>query len=429
MPRSWSLKAILRHRHFTLALLFLALALSVADRALINVALPGLKEEFHLSDGQLGLLAGLAFSLVNVAFTLPIAQYADRNSRSAVLILALSAWSVVTAATAACTSVLQLVAARMGLGLAEAGGASPALSIIADLYRPAQRAIAFSIHSSGAGLGGFLGLAVGAAIMQAYGWRSAFVVFGAAGIVLAIFLLLTLREPRRGQSEETALPPRASEQASFAAVIKLALTRPSYFHVIVGNALTGFASFGTSAWMPSFLMRSHGLTIAEAGAILAPILLISGTVSQIGGGWISDRLGRRNIRFRLVAPAVIVLVGVPIEIAALLVDSTALCLVLFFVGNMSVGPFAGAVMSTVQGVAGLHQRTMAAALLLTIVGLVGAGLGPWLNGLISDGLAARYGSDSLRMAMVVILTIRLWAAAHIYIAGQHLAADIARRPQ
>jgi MFS family permease len=265
--------------------------------------------------------------------------------------------------------------------------------------------------------------------MQDYGWRAAYVVFGGAGLVLGFLLVLTLREPQRGQAEGSApLGDQVDGQPSLRAVWKLARTRPSFFHVIVGNSLTAFASFGTSAWMPSFLVRSHDLSIAQAGAVLAPILLVSGTVSQIAGGWLSDRLGRRDVRLTLVAPAVIVLIGVPIEIAALLVEDTALCLVLFFIGNMSVGPFAGAVMSTVQGVAGLRQRTMAAALLITIVGLIGAGLGPWLNGLISDALGTRYGSDSLRMAMAVILTFRLWAAVHIYIAGRHLAADFARRP-
>jgi MFS family permease len=139
MAKSKPLNRILHHRHVTLGLLFLVMALSIADRALVNVALPGLKQEFQLSDSQLGLLAGLAFSLTNVLFALPIAQYADRTSRSRVLILSLSLWSLVTAATSACANFVQLVVARLALGLAEAGGASPAQSIIADLYRPSQR--------------------------------------------------------------------------------------------------------------------------------------------------------------------------------------------------------------------------------------------------------------------------------------------------
>jgi type III secretory pathway component EscS len=120
---------------------------------------------------------------------------------------------------------------------------------------------------------------------------------------------------------------------------------------------------------------------------------------------------------------------VPFEIDALLVDSTWLCLLLFFIGNTSVAVFAGAVLATVQGVAGVRQRTMAAALLLTTVGIIGAGLGPWFNGMLSDGLHKAYGDDSLRLAMIVILCVRLWAALHIYLASRHVAADFARRPE
>jgi MFS family permease len=416
-----------RRRHLTLALLFLVMALSFADRTLINVALPGLKSEFRLSDGELGFLAGLAFSLINVIFALPIAKWADRTSRSMVLTLSLAVWSLVTASTAACASYAQMVVARMGLGLAEAGGSSPAHSIIADLYRPSQRAMALAIYNSGSGLGGFIGLALGAVLIQAHGWRGAYLVFGVAGLVLAILFRLVLREPPRGLAESAATPAPVAA-ASMREVVKLALTRPSFCHVVAGNALNGFATFGASAWMPSFLIRSHGLGVAEAGAILAPIMLISGTISQVGGGWLSDRFGRRDLRLTLIAPALVMLIGVPLEIGALLVEGTALCLMLFFLGNMSVGPFAGAVMSTVQGVAGLRQRTMAAALLLTVVGLVGAGLGPWLNGLVSDALGRRLGADSLRWAMALILLFRLWAAAHIYLASRHVAADFARRP-
>jgi MFS family permease len=404
------------------------MALSFSDRTLINVALPSLKQEFGLTDGQLGFLAGLAFSLVNVIFALPIAKWADRTSRSMVLTVSLGIWSLATAATAACAGLGQIVAARMALGLAEAGGSSPAQSIIADLYRPAERSMALAIYNSGAGLGGFTGLALGAVVIQAHGWRMAYVVFGTVGLALAIGLGLALREPPRGLSEDVTRSDETAARVSICDVLNLALTRPSYFHVIGGNALNGFATFGAGAWMPSFLIRSHGLSIAQAGAILAPILLVSGTISQVAGGWISDLLGRHDVRFTLIAPALIMLVGVPLEISALLVRNTALCLALFFLGNMSVGPFAGAVMSTVQGIAGLRQRTMAAALMLTVVGLVGAGLGPWVNGLISDVLARAYGGDSLRLAMIVILFLRFWAAAHIYLASRHLAADFARRP-
>jgi MFS family permease len=415
-----------RGRHLTLALLFLVMALSMADRTLVNVALPAFKAEFGLTDTELGFLAGLAFWLVNAVFALPIAQWADRTSRAGVLNLSLALWSVVTAATAACASFTHLIAARMALGVAEAGGTSPAHSIISDLYRPEERATALAIYNAGQGLGGFVGLALGALLIQQHGWRLAYLIFGAAGLVLALVFRATLREPPRGGIEGAA--PVGGGKATMMEVVRLAWTRPSFIHCILGNGLNGMGTYGATTWMPSFLIRSHGMSLAEAGAWLAPLSLVSGTLSHVIGGWVSDRAGRRGLRHTLIAPAALMVLGVPFEIGALLVDSTALCLVLFFIGNLSVAVFAGAVFSTVQGVAGVRQRTMAAALLLTTVGIIGAGLGPWFNGMLSDGLRRAYGDDSLRLAMIVILCVRLWAALHVFLAGRHVAADFARRP-
>jgi MFS family permease len=414
-----------RGRHVTLALLFLVMALSMADRTLVNVALPAFKQEFGLSDTELGFLAGLAFWLVNAVFALPIAQWADRTSRARVLNLSLALWSVVTAATAACASFGQLIAARMALGIAEAGGTSPAHSIISDLYRTQERATALAIYNSGQGLGGFIGLALGALLIQQHGWRTAYLIFGGAGLALALVFRATLREPARGGSEGAVAG--GGGKATMLEVLRLAWTRPSFIHVILGNGLNGLGTYGATTWMPSFLIRSHGMSLAEAGAWLAPLSLVSGTLSHVIGGWISDRAGRRDLRLTLTAPAVLMVVGVPFEIGALLVDSTWLCLLLFFIGNTSVAVFAGAVLSTVQGIAGVRQRTMAAALLLTTVGVIGAGLGPWFNGMLSDGLHKTYGDDSLRLAMIVILCVRLWAALHIYLASRHVVADFARR--
>jgi MFS family permease len=416
-----------RGRHLTLALLFLVMTLSMADRSLVNVALPAFKQEFGLTDTELGFLAGLGFWLVNVIFALPIAQWADRTSRAGVLNLSLALWSVVTAATAACASFGQLIAARMALGIAEAGGTSPAHSIISDLYRPQERATALAIYNSGQGLGGFIGLALGALLIQQHGWRTAYLIFGGAGLALALVFRATLREPARGGAE--GAKAGSGGRATMLEVIRLAWTRPSFIHVILGNGLNGLGTYGATTWMPSFLIRSHGMSLAEAGAWLAPLSLVSGTLSHLVGGWISDRAGRRDIRQMLIAPAVLMAIGVPFEIGALVVRETWLCLVLFFIGNTSVAVFAGAVLATVQGVAGVRQRTMAAALLLTTVGIIGAGLGPWFNGMLSDGLHKAYGDDSLRLAMIVILCVRFWSAWHIYLASRHVAADFARRPE
>jgi MFS family permease len=421
--------ALLRGRHFTLGLLFLLMALSVADRALINVALPSLKAEFSLSDSQLGLLAGLAFSAVHVVLALPVAMLADRTSRARVLTVSLALWSLATAVTAFCGSFIQLLLARTALGAAESGAASPAHSMIADIYPPEERPFALSIYSAGQGLGGFLGMAGGAAIIGFTGdWRSAFLFFGIGGIVLAVVFQLTLREPQRGLAEGRTASIAQPEKASLKEALKVCLSRPTFLHVWGCSALNSLASVGVTTWFVTFLVRTHGMSIAQAGIILAPILLISGTLSQIGGGWLSGKLGKRDLKYTLLAPAVIIVIGVPIEIAALLVEPTWLCLTLFFIGNLSVGPFAGASNSAVQGVAGVRQRTMAAALFLLAAGLIGAGFGPLINGMLSDGLKAAYGEDSLRIAMVIMLTIRLGAALHLALGSRHIAADFARRP-
>lgn len=411
-------------------ILFLLTALytsNYADRQILSVLNEAIKAEFQLSDSAMGVLGGIAFALIYTTAGIPVAMLADRKSRKVIMGAAATIWSVFTALCGFAGNYWHLLLARVGVGIGEAGGSPPAHSMISDLYEPKQRATALAIYSTGVPIGVAVGLFLGAPIAAAYGWRSAFFILGIPGLVLALLLMLTVREPRRGMSEQRAEDEAGQGQApSFGAVLKFMLSQPSLRHVIAGATIVTTVGYAGVHWNLPFLMRSHGMDLVSAAHYLGLVAMLGSVTGTALGGILADALGRWDVRWNAWIIALMFSIGLPFGIYALWSEDTALVLWLLPIPTFVAGVYLGPTFAMTQNLVGLRMRSVASALLLFIINLIGMGLGPLLAGVLSDFLTADYGHHALKQALFLMSFLSIWGVVHYILAGRTLEADYAR---
>lgn len=411
------------YRGYVLGLLVLVGVLGWVDRNVFAVLLESIKLDLGFSDTQLGLLGGLAFGLFYATLGLPVAWLADRYNRRNLLALALGTWSLMTALCGLATGFAALFMARVGVGIGEAGATPPSHSLVADYFAPERRAFALGVLSLYIPLGFVLGFLGGGWLNDAFGWRTAFLVVGLPGVAIACWLRFGLREPPRGLSEnarDSGVTPTLWHTLSWL------WRRPSLRHLPLGGAAFGIGAFAAALWLPAYFMRSFELTSSQAGAWMALAYGIGGGTGVIVGGWLADRIVRRTHDERWYAwgSALAVLASVPFA-AAVYVSSDRVVVVMCLLcatwfGHMFLGP----VTALVQRLAGLRRRAVAAAYYLFLVNSIASGVGPVAAGIASDRLAASLGQDSLRFALLLIVTAAsLWAAAHFVLAARTLRED------
>jgi predicted MFS family arabinose efflux permease len=298
--------------HYTLALLLAVYTMSFIDRNIMGILMQPIKEEFRVSDTAMGLLSGLTFALFYSALAVPFGRYADRANRRNVVAGCCAAWSVMTGLCGMAAGYWSLALARVGVAVGEAGGTSPALAMVADHYPPAQRGRAMGVYWLGPQLGILLGLTLGGWIAQHHGWRAAFLWMVLPGMLLAVLLRWTGTEPRRGRWDA---PAASAPQEPLPDMLRSMLASPAFRRITLGGLLMGFAGYGIGLWMPAFLVRSHGMTLQGAGIVMG---LLGGAMAALGAllcGWLSDRLSRRDPRWRLGVPALGCLLSVPTVLA------------------------------------------------------------------------------------------------------------------
>jgi predicted MFS family arabinose efflux permease len=395
-----------------LFLMFLVSTLNMADRQIISVIAEPVKHAFGLSDTMLGLLGGTAFALVYPPLGLPIARLADRFSRRDILAACLTIWSLATAACGMAASFGMLLVARIGVAAGEAGYAPTSHSLIADSVDERHRSMAFATLVTGISVGTFVASAGGGFVAQHFGWRWAFAAIGLPGLLVAILVRATLREPIR-----TTPPSRATVWS----VYRRLLSNRAFSWCIGGSALHLIVSYGLGAWAIVWFVRGHGLSLATAGAALGGLGAVAGMIGGLAGGAIGDWLARRDRRWLGWWPAITVILAAVVGAPAFLTGNVALA-----IGGVTAAVFLNALYqpstyALVQGVADPGERASAAALMIFAQNLVGLGIGPLAIGAASDTLTPTLGKGALGIAIAAIFVFNLAAAYAFWRAAAALA--------
>ncbi|WP_085809585.1 MFS transporter [Sphingomonas sp. TZW2008] len=409
----------LRRRGWTLALLTTAYFFSFMDRQILSILLESIKADLKLSDTQLGLLSGLVFALFYATLGLPIARLADRSSRSNIIAISLAFWSLMTAVCGLAQNFVQLMFARIGVGIGEAGFGPPSQSIIADLYPPEKRASAMAIYSLGVLLGGGLGIVIGGFVAHSYGWRVAMMVVGLPGVALAIIMKLFVVEPRRGLSDGPAAAPIADQPAvSLWQGIGEMWRNRAAFHLVAAITVTSLIGYAVTGWGPSYMQRSLGMSMLDVSKYVAlPAAFVAGG-SALLGGWLCDRAAKRHGIFaQSYVVAIMKVVAFPFALAFYFVDDLWLALGSYFIAAIFAGAYIGPTYAMIQHLAPLRLRSTWAALTLLATSLLGLGLGPFIVGQVSDILRPTYGAESLRWAMFSVAMLTPLGIFHYWRAG------------
>lgn len=411
-------------RRYAMVILTIVYMFNFIDRQILAILLPAIRAEFEVSDTVLGFLAGPAFVVFYVILGVPIARYADRANRRNLVALALAVWSGMTALSGLALNIWHLTLARIGVGVGEAGCSPPAHSMIADFYPPEQRSTAMGFYTLGISAGVMFAYLAGGWVAENIGWREAFFIVGIPGLLLALLMRLTVVEPERGASEQRI---DSGRQPTLFEVLKFLLERRSSVHMGIAAGLSAFVGYSVINWMPSFITRSFGMGLANLGFWLGIIVGIFGGIGFFFGGYFADRIGKggQGRAFRFLALSM--LLAAVANAAVFLSPSIAWCLGLFVVPTIISNFYLAPVLAQTQGLVSLRMRAMASALVLLVVNSIGLGLGPLLTGLLSDLLDDRYGSESMRLSLLIVCVVILpWAGWHYYRASQTLEGDLAR---
>jgi predicted MFS family arabinose efflux permease len=409
-----------RYRALVLLMLVVVYTFNFIDRQIVGILAIPIKADLVLTDTQLGLMGGLAFALFYTLLGIPIAMLADRANRTVIMSVALVVWSAMTAACGFAQNFLQLFLARLGVGVGEAGGVAPAYSLVADYFPSAQRARALAVYSFGIPLGSSAGILFGGLIASLIDWRTAFIAVGIAGVVLAPIFKLLVREPPRGRYDARGASARP---VGLREVLRMLLSKRSFWGLSLGASASSMMGYGLFFWLPSFFVRSHGLTLLQASLYFAAILLVGGMAGIWLGGWSADRFGTARRRAYALIPAFAFLLTLPFYVAAVTASSLALSFALFLVPTALGLVWLGPVLSAIQHVVPSGMRATASAVFLFINNLIGLGLGTVVLGALSDALSARYGENSLRYAILAGTVFYLVAAALFLLSARRLERD------
>lgn len=413
------------YRWFALAILFVVALFNYVDRSILAILQVPVKRDLGLSDTQLGALTGLSFALLYTTLALPIARLADKTKRTRLLSAALLIWSAMTALSGLATNFVMLVVCRMGVALGEAGCVPATHSLISDFFQRHQRATALALWGLSMPLGTMLGLAFGGWLSEAVGWRNAFLGIGLLGVAFAPLVYIALREPARGRYDPPP-PPKQSEAESFTAQIGVLWRLRAFRYAALGGAMLAYVQYTVINWNAPFYDRVHAIPLTEASYWLALIMGAGGGVGIFLGGVIADRLGKRDVRWYLMTPAIAALAMAPVGLVQYFAQSVQVSFVAGFLATLLVHVYLSPLVATSQTLVPANMRAFTSAMLVLTVNLLGMGLGPLATGAVSDFLVATFAmeQDSLRYAIGLSLVACLPAAWLFWAASRRLPEEM-----
>ncbi|MFM9853590.1 MAG: spinster family MFS transporter [Sphingomonadaceae bacterium] len=383
-------------------ILLLVYVFNFLDRQIVNILAEPIRKDLGLSDTQIGLMTGLAFALFYTVLGIPIARFADRpgTNRVGLISVALVIWSGMTALCGLAQSFGQLLAARIGVGVGEAGCTPAAHSLIADLAPPAERPAAMAFYALGIPIGTLLGMIIGGVLADTIGWRMAFVVVGAPGIALALIVWLAIKDPRmRAAATELRATAGAAPRPDLRSALTEIFGSPAFVLLLCAGSFASFLSYGKTTWTAIFFMRTHGLSASETGFWLGVVAGAAGILGTWLGGKLASRYGRTNRRHVLTAPAIGMFIAPPIMFATYFADSWIAAVALLFIPTMLNSLYYGPTYASVQGLVRPETRAVASAVMLFCQNLIGLGLGPLFFGMLSDIVQPMAGEASVRWVL------------------------------
>ena len=415
------------YRNYVLMMLTFVYIFNFIDRQVLVVLQESIKVDLDLSDTQLGLLSGLSFALFYVILGVPIARFADRSNRRNIVAASLVVWSAMTAVCGLAQNFFQLLLARMGVGVGEAGGSPPAHSMISDYFSAEKRGTALSVYNIGIYLGIMIGFPLGSWLDGLYGWRIAFMSLGIPGVAFAIFFLWTVKEPAR-KDPGNQKNSNNHEALNFMQGLKYLLSKRSFVFLAVAVGLHSFAAYGLGNWIASFLIRLHlpsgGIEASNIGITIGLVLGGAGAIGSFVGGLIADKYGRIDKTWYFKVSAYGGIIGIPFLLLYYFFSDTFVALAALFVGYTCINTFLGPSIAITHSIVPQRMRAFASSILFLVLNLIGLGFGPLFVGFMSDLLEPSLGVESLRWAMAATIPVSLIAIGFFFAASKSIDKDL-----
>ena len=411
------------YANYVLGVLFIVYVFNFIDRQAMSVFIGPIKAEFGASDTEMGLLVGFAFALLYTIAGIPIARWADSGNRRNIIAIGLTLWSAMTVASGMARSFTQLALARVLVGIGEAAGTPPAHSLLSDYFPLNRRATALAIYSAGAFVGSGLAYLGGGYLREYFDWRMAFIVLGAPGLLVALLVRFTVREAPRGYSEQRTV---AAESSTFAQTLRFLTSSHSWVVMMAGFSLLSLTGYAVLMWGFEFFGRIHGMAPISIGNWMGLVVGIGGTVGTIAGGRLVDRMVQKNPARGLWVPVVVTLAGFPLGAVFLLADEKFVSLCCFVPFYVLLNVYVPAIYAYNQNMVRLRMRATAAAIMLFITNIVGAGLGPLVVGFLSDLFAPSFGVQSIRYALLCALGLGAIGGALLLLSSRTVERDLMR---
>lgn len=406
--------------YLVLLLLGLVYTFNYLDRQIVSILAEPIKRDLNLSDTQIGLVSGFAFAVFYTTFGIPVAWLADRANRVRVVAAACFLWSLFSGLCGLAGNFAHLLIARIGVGVGEAGGAAPSMSIISDYFPPHRRGGAIGLWSLGVPLGATAGVALGGWAAAEFGWRIAFLAVAAPGVLLSLLLVIFVREPQRGRFDGAST--RAGPGPSIWQCVRDYFRNPTLALLLLAAATYSFVFNAFAAWAPALLMRTKGAQMSDIAQYYSLVIGAAMAIGMFISGYLADRYARRNPSAFAIIPAWALAIGVPFFVAGVIADEWSAALIWLAIPMAMNMMFVAPGMAIVQNIAPPEQRSTSAAILLFVNNLVGMGLGPLYIGMVSDWLAPLYGPQiGLEYAMLTLVPFYPLAIGALILVARSLA--------
>lgn len=402
------------NRSYVLILLLLIYISNNMDRFILGFLAEPIRRELQLSDTELGLLTGIVFALFYTFFSIPVAWLADRFGRIRIIVITCTIWCICSSFGGMASNFSQLALARIGVGIGDAGGAAPSYSLISALYSPRERARTFGLFHLAGPISMLIGPFACAWAATHYGWRIAVIAVSLPGLLVAIALFASVREPRLSQEEATLAT------SSFGATIHDFFKSPLCWMTALTAGLSSFTTYAFAAWLPSFFMRTKGMTLEEFGIWYSICYATSFGFGTWFGGYIADLWAKRNVRAYGLLPCCGLLTAAPFLVLTVMAPTWQLSLFISMIPVAAAVTFLAPNVTIIQNEAAASQRALFGALFLFANNLIGAGLGPLYVGVISDYLKPSQGNAALGFAIAGCLPVLVLASAAQFLVSQKL---------